>query len=145
MDISQVIGIPLRWNDVDAYRHVSHMALVAILDDGRGRWLDSVVGSLVPGWGYASPGSSWTSGPPPSLGERVLCGFVAVEHVGSSSIRLHERLTTNSGTVVVEAVSVIVAWDQDRAVGRPLTGEEKAASLPREIAPAHGSPKFLTT
>ena len=144
MDISQVIGIPLRWNDVDAYRHVSHMALVAILDDGRGRWLDSVVGSLVPDWGYVVARLELDFRAPASLGERVLCGSFAVEHVGSSSIRLHERLTTNSGTVVVEAVSVIVAWDQDQAVGRPLTGEEKAA-LTREIAPAHGAPKFLTT
>lgn len=67
MGASQVIGIPLRWNDVDAYRHVSHMALVAILDDGRGRWLDSIVGSLVPDWGMSSPGSRWTSGPRPHL------------------------------------------------------------------------------
>lgn len=81
---------------------------------------------------------------PASLGERVLFGSFAVEHVGSSSIRLQERLTTNSGSVVVEAVSVIVAWDQDQAVGRPLTGAEKAA-LTCEIAPAHGVPKFLTT
>ncbi|MHA4850149.1 acyl-CoA thioesterase [Rhodococcus sp. MSC1_016] len=127
MGTSQVIGIPLRWNDVDAYRHVSHVALVAILDDGRGRWLDSVVGSLLPGWGYVVARLELDFRAPASLGERVLFGSFAVEHIGSSSIRLQERLTTDSGTVVVEAVSVIVAWDQDEAVGRPLTGAEKAA------------------
>ncbi|MFQ6230896.1 acyl-CoA thioesterase [Nocardia sp. NPDC002869] len=126
MSTTQVIEIPLRWTDVDAYRHVSHMALVTILDDGRGRWLERIVGSHVPGWGYVVARLELDFRAPAPLGEPKLFGSFAVEHVGSSSIRLRERLTAGSGAVVVEAVSVLVAWEPERSVSRALTEREKS-------------------
>lgn len=126
MGSSQLIEISVRWTDVDAYQHVSHMALVGLLDDGRGRWLERVVGPQTSNWDYVVARLEVDFRAPAALGEWTLFGSFAVEHVGSSSVRLRERLLTASGVVVVDAVSVVVAWDRERSAGRPLTGVEKS-------------------
>ncbi|MFC8386677.1 acyl-CoA thioesterase [Nocardia sp. NPDC057272] len=131
MGSTQLIEIPVRWTDVDAYRHVSHMALVALLDDGRGRWFECVVGSEVMGWEYVVARLEVDFRAPAVLGERALFGSFAVERVGSSSVRLRERLMTASEVVVVDAVCVVVAWDRERSVGRALTGVEKSLLVGR--------------
>lgn len=119
------VEVELRWTDVDAYRHVSHMALVTIADQGRGRWLDSVA-DLPTDWAYVVAHLELDFRSPAALDDRkLLCTFV-VDHVGTSSIRLRERVTTPAGAVVLDAVSVIVAWDMERAESRALTEEEKA-------------------
>ncbi|QTJ67937.1 acyl-CoA thioesterase [Rhodococcus sp. ZPP] len=125
------VEVELRWTDIDAYRHVSHMALVTIVDQGRGRWLDSL-GELPDDWSYVVARLELDFRSPAVLDDRkLLCSF-AVDHVGTSSIRLHEQVTTPTGTVVLEAVSVIVAWNTDLSRSRALTEEEKSllSSIP---------------
>ncbi|MFD7007039.1 acyl-CoA thioesterase [Rhodococcus jostii] len=120
-----VVEVELRWTDIDAYRHVSHMALVTIADQGRGRWLDSL-GELPNDWSYVVARLELDFRSPAVLDDRkLLCSFV-VDHIGTSSIRLHEQVTTPTGTVVLEAVSVIVAWNTDLSQSRALTEEEKS-------------------
>ncbi|WP_101468768.1 acyl-CoA thioesterase [Nocardia fluminea] len=126
MGTSELIEIPVRWTDVDAYQHVSHMALVALLDDGRGRWLERVIGPQAPGWEYVVARLEVDFRAPAVLGERALFGSFTIEHVGTSSVRLRERLLTASEVVVVDAVCVVVAWDRRQSVSRALTGVEKS-------------------
>jgi acyl-CoA thioester hydrolase len=38
------VTVEIRWADVDAYGHVSHIALVAIAEHARSRWIDGVLG-----------------------------------------------------------------------------------------------------
>jgi acyl-CoA thioester hydrolase len=119
------VEVELRWTDIDAYRHVSHMALVTIADQGRGRWLERL-GSPSADWSYVVAHLELDFRSPATLDDRkLLCSFV-VDHVGTSSVRLRERFTTPTGTVVLEAVSVIVAWNTDRSQSRALTEEEKS-------------------
>ncbi|MFE7416155.1 acyl-CoA thioesterase [Rhodococcus sp. NPDC057529] len=119
------VEVELRWTDIDAYRHVSHMALVAIADQGRGRWLDSVA-HLPADWAYVVAHLELDFRSPAVLDDRkLLCSFV-VDLVGTSSIRLRERVTTPAGAVVLDAVSVIVAWNMERSESRALTEEEKS-------------------
>ena len=122
---TDTVEVELRWTDIDAYRHVSHMALVTIADQGRGRWLESL-GDLSADWSYVVARLELDFRATAVLDDRkLLCSYV-VEHVGTSSVRLREQITTPTGTVVLEAVSVIVAWNSDRSRSRALTEEEKS-------------------
>lgn len=118
--------VEIRWPDIDAYGHVSHMALVAIAEHGRSRWLDATLGLVPQTWPYVVVHLELDFRTPAVFTDRTLrCSFAA-ERIGTSSVTLRERFDAPNGAVVMEARSVIVAWDEQRAASRPLTDEERA-------------------
>jgi acyl-CoA thioester hydrolase len=118
------IEVEIRWPDIDWYGHVSHMALVTIAEHGRNRWIDATLEILPETWPYVIARLELDFRAPADFTDRtVVCGYTPTR-VGQSSITLEEKFSTPGGTLVMEAVSVIVAWDQEMSTTRPLTADE---------------------
>jgi acyl-CoA thioester hydrolase len=118
------IEVEIRWPDIDWYGHVSHMALVTIAEHGRSRWLDSTLGILPETWPYIIVRLELDFRAPVAFTDRVVrCRFTPSK-IGRSSVRLTEEFTAPDGTVVMQAESVIAAWDQAASETRALSGDE---------------------
>jgi acyl-CoA thioesterase FadM len=120
------VEVEIRWPDIDAYGHVSHMALVAIAEHGRSRWLDATLDVEPDTWPYVVVHLEMDFRAPAVFTDRrLLCSFEP-ERVGTSSVTFRERFATPCGAVVMEGRSVIVSWDEERSASRPLTDDERA-------------------
>jgi acyl-CoA thioester hydrolase len=120
------VEVEIRWPDIDTYGHVSHMALVTIAEHGRSKWLDDTLGIRPSTWPYVVVHLELDFRTPSTFTDRFLrCDFRPTR-IGTSSVSFDERFTTPDGRVVMEARSVIVAWDQERGVKRPLTSDESS-------------------
>lgn len=130
MTDSEDIDVEIRWPDVDAYGHVSHMALVAIAEHGRSRWLDAVLEAGPATWPYVIARLELDFRSPGVFTDRFIrCHFEPLQ-TGHSSVHLAERFTTPDGRMVMEANSVIVAWDEAGSSKRPLSDEEASRLKP---------------
>ena len=126
MSPPQEIDVEIRWPDVDAFGHVSHMALVAIAEHGRSRWLDGIL-SVAPGtWPYIVAHLEFDFHSPVAFTDRFVSCRIRPVHVGTSSVRLDERIASPDGMSVAQATSVIVAWDAEGSEKRPLSAEERS-------------------
>jgi acyl-CoA thioester hydrolase len=119
------VDVEIRWSDVDAYGHVSHIAIVALAEHARSRWLDAVLGSEQT-WDYAIARLELDYRAPLLFADRFAHVELAAERVGTSSVTLRETLSARDGRIVAEIASVIVAWDAANARSRPLTDRERA-------------------
>jgi len=122
-DIAEPIDVDIRWADVDAYGHVHHIALVGIAEHGRSRWLDRLLRSQST-WPYAVVRLAVDFRSPAFFEEHVVrCSFRVLE-VGTSSVRLAERLAAPDGREIAAGETVIVAWDIETMRPRPLSATE---------------------
>ena len=119
------VDVEIRWSDVDAYRHVSHIALVALAEHARSRWLDARLG-VETTWDYAVARLEIDYRAPLVWEDRFAHVELSPRRVGGSSVTLNERVTAPHGRLVAEIASVIVAWDAERARSRPLSDDERA-------------------
>jgi acyl-CoA thioester hydrolase len=119
------VDVEIRWSDVDAYGHVSHIAIVALAEHARSRWLDGVLESERT-WDYAIARLELDYRAPLLFADRRAVVEISPERVGTSSVTLNERLCAPDGRIVAEGRSVIVAWDAAGARSRPLTDGERA-------------------
>jgi acyl-CoA thioesterase FadM len=118
------VDVEIRWSDVDAYGHVSHIAIVALAEHARSRWLDAVLESEGT-WDYAIARLELDYRSPLLFADRLAHVELAPERVGNSSVTLTETLSAPDGRVVAEIRCVIVAWDAPAARSRPLTDGER--------------------
>jgi acyl-CoA thioester hydrolase len=119
------IDVEIRWSDVDAYGHVSHIAIVALAEHARSRWLDAVL-EAEQTWDYAIARLELDYSAPLLFADRHAHVAIAAERVGRSSVTLRETLSAPDGRIVAESRCVIVAWDAAGARSRPLTDGERA-------------------
>jgi acyl-CoA thioester hydrolase len=119
------VDVEIRWSDVDAYGHVSHIAIVALAEHARSRWLDAVLESDRT-WDYAIARLELDYRAPLLFADRLAHVEILPERVGNSSVTLKETLSAPDGRIVAEGRCVIVAWDAANARSRPLTGGERA-------------------
>jgi acyl-CoA thioester hydrolase len=119
------VDVEIRWSDVDAYGHVSHIAIVALAEHARSRWLDGVLESERT-WDYAIARLELDYRAPLLFADRRAVVEISPERVGTSSVTLNERLCAPDGRIVAEGRCVIVAWDAAGARSRPLTDGERA-------------------
>jgi acyl-CoA thioester hydrolase len=124
------IQVDIRWTDVDAYGHVSHIALVAIAEHARSRWIDCVLGVAPSNWPYVAVHLTLDFRATVGFTDRTVCGSFRPTVVGESSVRLRETFSTADGRLIAEGESVIVAWDEALSVTRPLS-EGEAVQLAR--------------
>jgi acyl-CoA thioester hydrolase len=110
------------------------MALIALAEHGRNRWLDALLGVEPDTWPYVVVHLELDFRSPAVFTDRALRCWFALEHVGTSSVALRERLVTPREDVVMEARSVIVSWDAQLSATRSLT-EEEAARLSAAASP----------
>ncbi len=121
--------IPIRWRDRDALGHVNAAVFLTYLEEGRNAWLEEILET-----GF---------GPEDYVIARVEVDFraeigprdrhVETEHhldqVGAKSLIFDERLRLSAGNIAAEARIVLVLWDPNRRVSRPLTPDEREALL----------------
>ena len=117
--------VEIRWSDVDAYRHVSHIALVALAEHARSRWLDAAL-EVETTWDYAIARLEIDYRAPLVWEDRFAHAELAPVRVGNSSVELKETLSAPDGRIVAEIVSIIVAWDAGAERSRPLTDDERS-------------------
>lgn len=122
--MTEPVEIHVRWTDMDAYGHVHHATQIALIEDGRNRWLDSIL-SDGETWDYAVVRVAfdyrgqlrYEDGP-------ARCTF-EVRRIGGSSVTLAETLLARDGSVIAEGETVIVAWDTETSSPRPLADSER--------------------
>jgi acyl-CoA thioester hydrolase len=118
--------VPLRWADTDAYGHIHHAVYLSLLEQARLEWLRVQLRVEEADWDHVLVRVEIDYLAELTLASgSVRCTF-AVLHIGESSVRLHERVTTQEGGVVAEAATTIVAWDGDRRTTRRLSDRERA-------------------
>jgi acyl-CoA thioester hydrolase len=123
--MNEGIDVEIRWSDVDAYGHVSHIAIVALAEHARSRWLDGVLGTEQT-WDYAIARLELDYRSPLLFADRHARVSIEPGRVGTSSVALRETVSAPDGRIVAEIASVIVAWDAAGARSRPLTDGERA-------------------
>src|SRR5690349_14671564 len=116
MSRDEAIDVEIRWPDIDWYGHVSHMAFVGIAEHGRSKWLDSTLGIKPATWPYVLARLELEFRSPIGFVDRSIRCHYRPLRVGTKSVSLAERYVGPDGTTVMDAQSVIVAWDQERSV-----------------------------
>lgn len=119
-----MIEVPLRWGDFDALGHVNHVAVLALLESGRDRWLRSV-GIAPEGYVVGRCAITFEREIPAHL-DAVAASCAAVE-LRRSSLTTRERLTDAAGTTLVSGSFDLVLWDTAQRRARPISDEERAA------------------
>jgi acyl-CoA thioester hydrolase len=130
-------GVEIRWTDVDAFGHVHHVAMVAILEHARSKWLDGVLSADA--WDYALVRIELNYRSELRFQDRVARCEFGVERIGTSSITLSETVRGPGSRVVADGKSVIVPWEPVAGGTRPLTADELGALRPKsDSGPAAG-------
>lgn len=119
-----MIEVPLRWGDFDALGHVNHVAVLALLESGRDRWLRSV-GIAPEGYVVGRCAITFEREIPAHL-DAVTASCTAVE-LRRSSLTTSERLTDADGATLVSGSFDLVLWDSEQRRSRPISDLERAA------------------
>lgn len=120
----------LRLNDFDVLGHLNQAVYHELLEQGRIGLLSTLAADSNE-YVLAHVELDYRREVPISMREVVVES--TVERVGTSSVRLAQRLLRPDGEVAAEGVSVLVGWDRERRSSRPLRDAEKrayAAALP---------------
>lgn len=114
----------LRYRDLDTLGHVNQAVYHVLLEDARVEFLRSLFGSH-PRLVLARVELDYRH--ELRIDDGAVTITTTVQRVGRSSITLGSRMTTPSGTLVAEAVIVVVAWDPEQRTSRALTDDERTA------------------
>jgi acyl-CoA thioester hydrolase len=121
-----MIEVPLRWGDFDALGHVNHVAVLALLESGRDRWLRSV-GIAPADYVVGRCAISFEREIPADL-DAVAASCTAVE-LRRSSLTTSERLLDAAGATLVSGSFELVLWDPAQRRSRPISDRERAAFI----------------
>ena len=114
--------VPIRWQDIDGLGHVSHVAILSYLEEGRDAWLQRhgigrdqyVVGRC--SVAYLSE---------IRLSDQALTVECDLCRVGTSSLVTTERILASPDRVMVQAEFHLVVWDARTRRSRPITEQER--------------------
>lgn len=116
--------VQVRWRDLDGLGHVSHTAVLTLLEEGRDVLLaDCGIGREQ----YVVGRCAVTFGAEIDSSRREVTATCAVRELGNSSIRTSERILGAGGEPLVEAEFGLVLWDAASRRSRPITEAERAA------------------
>jgi acyl-CoA thioester hydrolase len=118
------VRIPIRWRDLDVLGHVNQSVYHELLEEGRAGVLGRLGENAFPlvlvhiDIDYRAEvrkDHEWVE-----VTSRV-------DHIGTKSVRLAERIERSDGVVATEGHAVLVAWDMSSRTSRALTDGERAA------------------
>lgn len=119
--------VQLRWGDFDRLGHLSHVAVLALLEAGRDVFLREH-GVDTDGYVVAHCEVSYLAELTDGQGQVLVhCRSV---RLGRSSLTTAERVVDAAGTTIVEAAFTLVMWDPATRRSRPLTERERIALAP---------------
>src|SRR5262245_5128477 len=123
-----MVWIPLRFRDVDAFGHVYHAEFLTLLDEARTRWFGEVMGLDNPSdYVLAHIEIDYVSSI--VLADGAVSATFDVERVGTSSLTLRESMRTRDGRVVSQGRAVTVLRDAATGASRPLSEDERRRAL----------------
>jgi acyl-CoA thioester hydrolase len=118
------VRIPIRWRDLDVLGHVNQSVYHELLEEGRAGVLGRLGENAFPlvlvhiDIDYRAEvrkDHDWVE-----VTSRV-------DHIGTKSVRLVERIERSDGVVATEGHAVLVAWDMESRTSRALTDRERSA------------------
>jgi acyl-CoA thioester hydrolase len=118
------VRIPIRWRDLDVLGHVNQSVYHELLEEGRAGVLGRLDENAFPlvlvhiDIDYRAEvrkDHDWVE-----VTSRV-------DHIGTKSVRLAERIERSDGVVATEGHAVLVAWDMSSRTSRALTDRERSA------------------
>ena len=122
--MSDGLRVPVRWQDLDALGHVSHVAYLRYFEEARDAWLR----------GHGIRRDQYVVGrcsveyrgeiPPEVEAVRVRC---AATRIGRSSLTTREEVVDDDGAVLAEAEFGLVLWDPRERRSRPIDDDERAS------------------
>ena len=119
--------IEIRWRDLDGLGHVNHAVFLTYLEEARDEWLERLLDPPGGVWSYVVARVEIDYRRELRLDDEVVVARCGLDRIGTSSVRTRESLVTRTGETVAEAVTVLVARDEQTGRSRPLTGAERAA------------------
>ena len=118
------VRIPVRWADMDAYRHVNNGVYLNYLEEARDRLMDGLFGRDAYDFVIAHVGIDFRAEVTQDDGEVVVRS--RLEGYGTSSIRTSEVVLKDDGPVAADGECVLVPRDGRTNRSRPLTDAERA-------------------
>jgi YbgC/YbaW family acyl-CoA thioester hydrolase len=119
--------VEIRWNDVDAYRHVNNAVYLTYLEECRDEWLDGVLDAAENAWDFVIARVAIDFRRELTLEDEEVVVSCDLERIGTSSLTTREAIRTSGGELAAEAEAVLVARDPSTGSSRPLTTDERAA------------------
>ena len=114
-----------RWRDLDPLGHVNTAVFLTYLEEARDGWLVQMFGQDFLPQNYVVARIEIDYRQQIFHGQEIVA-TCKVEAVGRRSITTREELRSLDGQVIAEASVVIVLWDDERHMSRPLTESEYA-------------------
>jgi acyl-CoA thioester hydrolase len=113
--------VQLRWSDPDSLGHVNHARALALIEDARLAMNDgAVTGGII----LARLEVDYLRQLYYRVGERPVV-WSWVTRIGTKSVTVRQELVQD-GEVAIRADGVLVMFDFDTDMSRPLTDEERA-------------------
>jgi acyl-CoA thioester hydrolase len=122
--VSQELRVPVRWQDLDALGHVSHVAYLRYFEEARDAWLRSH-GIARDQYVVGRCSVEYRAEIPPDVeAVRVRCSAKAI---GRSSLTTRDEVVGDDGAVLAEAEFGLVLWDPRERRSRPIDEDERAS------------------
>lgn len=122
-DVLTEVTIKLRYRDLDTLGHVNQSVYHVLLEDARIGFLRSLFGN---GSRFVVARVELDYRHELRASDGAVTIATVVQSVGRSSVILESRMTTPSGALSAEAVTVLVAWDDEQRKSRALTAGERS-------------------
>jgi acyl-CoA thioester hydrolase len=119
--------IEIRWRDVDAYRHVNNAVYATYLEECRDEWLARALGDAGDVWDFVLARVAIDFRRELRLEDETVVVSCGLDRIGTSSLTLHEAISTAAGELSAESEAVIVARDRANGGSRPLNAAERSA------------------
>ncbi len=117
------VTIGLRYRDLDTLGHVNQSVYHVLLEDARIGFLRSLFGTTIR---FVVARVELDHRHEMRISDGAVTIATEVRGVGRSSVILASRMTTPAGTLAAEAVTVLVAWDDERRASRAMAADERA-------------------
>lgn len=121
----QELAIPTRWTDFDALGHLTHAAYPVFLDEARDAYLTATVGSFSE-WPCVVAHISIDYRAEITYPARAVTVRTTVESVGRTSVTFAHEVLGPDGEIAAIGRGVIVAFDVDARVTRPIAEADRA-------------------
>ena len=119
--------VEIRWNDVDAYRHVNNAVYLTYLEECRDEWLDRALGDAENSWDFVIARVAIDFRRELRLEDDAVVVSCRLARIGTSSVTTREEIRTAADEVAAEAEAVLVARDPATGESRPLQPDERSA------------------
>lgn len=118
--------VEIRWNDVDAFRHVNNAVYLTYLEECRDEWLERALGGDET-WNFVLARVAIDYRRELRLEDDVAVVRCRLDRIGSASVNTREEVWTPAGVLSAEAEAVLVALDPSSGRSRPLSVAEREA------------------